>query len=232
MRGNGFKVANCEVAYVGPNNTTRRHVGLYGTGGTCFFTNNVFEDSTAGGVTGNTNIFYLTTTTGLVVSERFNGTLVVDGSTWVSSTSKQPNQFFNQDNCQSDSSFSLMFKNNVMNEKNLFVGLYGSTTNFGDVFGDITLYNNTLSNIHQVSPAYGKGMLSITGGGSNITWRSTNLTAHISGNTLTNSTYRADYSAVSGADIGRQTAAIASFSANVDTTIPATPTAPATPNLL
>ena len=234
VRGNDFKVANNEIAYVGPNNSTRRHIGLYGTGGTCFFTNNAFEDSTGAGITGNTNIFYLTSTTGLVASERFNGTLVVDGSTWVSSTGKLPNQFFNQDNCQSDGTFSLMFKNNVMSEKNLFVGLFGSTANFGNSFGDITFHNNTLSNWHNhpTTPQLGKGMLSIVGGGSNVSWRSSNLNVHIDGNTINNATYRADYSAVSGEKVGRQTAAIASFSVNEDTNIPATPSAPSTPNLL
>lgn len=238
-RGNDFKVANCEIAYVGPNNSTRRHVGLYGTGGTCFFTNNAFEDSTAGAITGNTNIFYLTSTTGLVASERFNGTLVVDGNTWVSSTSKLPNQFFNQDNCASDGTFNLMFKNNVMNEKNAFVVLYGSTANFGNSFGDITFYNNTLSNIHTNPNTGGKGMLTIDGAGSNVSWRSSNLVAHIDGNALTNSTFRATSTGVlqspanvTGPEIGRTTAAIASFTADVDATIPATPTAPSTPSLL
>ena len=233
IRGNDFKVANNEIAYVGPNNSTRRHVGLYGTGGTCFFTGNAFEDSTAAGVTGNTNIFYLTSTTGLVASEKFTGTLVVDGSTWVSTTSKQPNQFFNQDNCQSDGTFSLMFKNNVVSEKNVFVSLYGSTANFGDVFGDITFAFNTLSNSHNgASPVAGKGMLSIGGGGSNVSWRSSNLVAHINGNNIGNATYRADYTAVEGKEIGRQTAAIAAFSATTDISIPATPAAPETPVLL
>ncbi len=234
VRGNDFKVANNEIAYTGGNNSTRRHIGLYGTGGTCFFTNNSFQDNTAAGVTGNTNLFYLTSTTGLVASERFNGTLVIDGSTWVSSTGKLPNQFFNQDNCQSDGTFNLMFKNNVVSEKNLFVGLYGSTANFGNSFGDITFHNNTLSNWHNqpTTPQQGKGMLSIVGGGSNVSWRSSNLNVHIDGNTINNATYRADYSAVSGEKVGRQTAAIASFSVNEDTNIPATPSAPSTPNLL
>lgn len=79
--------------------------------------------------------------------------------------------------------------------------------------------------------AGGKGMLSVVGGGSNITWRSSNLIAHIDGNTINNTTYRTDYSAVDGPRIGRQTAAIASFSANVDTSIPSTPSAPTTPTL-
>lgn len=233
IRGNSFKVANNEIVYVGPSNSTRRHVGLYGTGGTCFFTNNSFQDNTnPATVTGNTNVFYLTSTTGLVASERFNGTLVIDGSTWSSTSGQLPNQFYNQDNCQSDGTFALMFKNNVMNEKNLFVGLFGSTANFGNTFGDITFHNNTLSNLHGGTPAGGKGMLSVVGGGSNISWRSSNLNVHIDGNTINNTTYRADHSAVSGAKVGRQTAAIASFSVNEDTTIPATPSAPSTPNLL
>lgn len=232
VRGNGFKVANNQIAYVGPNNSTRRHVGLYGTGGTCFFTNNAFEDSTGAGITGNTNIFYLTSTTGLVASERFNGTLVVDGSTWVSSTSKLPNQFFNQDNCVSDSTFNLMFKNNVMNEKSVFVVLYGSTANFGNGFGDITFQNNTLSNLHGGSPAGGKGMLAVDGAGAGVSWRSSNLNVHIDGNTIGNATYRTDFSAVSGPKVGRLTAGIAAFSVNEDTNIPATPTAPSTPTLL
>jgi len=83
-------------------------------------------------------------------------------------------------------------------------------------------------------------MLSIVGGGSNIAWRSSNLNAHIAGNTIgntirntiRNATYRADYSAVSSEKIGRQTAAIAAFSVNEDTNIPATPAAPSTPTLL
>lgn len=246
VRGNGFKVANNEIAYAGPSNSTRRHVGLYGTGGTCFFTNNAFEDSTAAGVTGNTNIFYLTSTTGLVASEKFTGMLVVDGSTWVSSTSKQPNQFFNQDNCQSDGTFSLMFKNNVVNEKNVFVSLYGSTNNFGDVFGDITFANNTLSNSHNgTSVIGGKGMLAIDGGGSNVSFRSAALTAfyigntiNMTGNTIGNSTFRPDYTSVFTAEwseylssVGRKTAAIAPFSVYPDNYIAPTPVAPATPDL-
>jgi len=238
-RGDGFKIANCEIAYVGPNNSTRRHVVLYGTANDCFFTNVAFEDSTAAGVTGNTNVFYLSSTAAGQVAERFNGTLIVDGSTWVSSTSKLPNQFFNQDNCLSDGTFNLMFKNNVVSEKNLFVGLYGSTTNFGNSFGDITFANNTLSNIHTNPNTGGKGMLTIDGGGSNVSWRSSNLVAHISGNTLTNSTFRATSTGVlqspanvTGPEIGRTTAAIASFTADVDATIPATPAAPSTPTLL
>jgi hypothetical protein len=238
-RGDGFKIANCEIAYVGPNNSTRRHVVLYGTANNCFFTNNAFEDSTAGAVTGNTNVFYLSSTAAGQVAERFNGTLIVDGSTWVSSTSKLPNQFFNQDNCLSDGTFNLMFKNNVVNEKNTFVVLYGSTANFGNSFGDITFANNTLSNIHTNPNTGGKGMLTIDGGGSNVSWRSSNLVAHISGNTLTNSTFRATSTGVlqspanvTGPEIGRTTAAIASFTADVDATIPATPAAPSTPTLL
>ncbi len=79
-------------------------------------------------------------------------------------------------------------------------------------------------------------MLSIVGSGSNIAWRSSNLNAHIAGNTIGNTignaTYRADYSAVSSEKIDRQTAAIAAFSVNEDTNIPATPAAPSTPTLL
>lgn len=233
IRGNNFKVANTEVAYVGPNNTTRNHVILYGSSGSCFFTDNVFEDSTIGAITGNTNCFLLTSTTGTDPAEKYTGTLVIDGSTWTSSTGKQPNQFFLNNNNSSESTINIMFKNNVMNEKNAFTVFFGSSTNFGNIYGDITYYNNTLSNLHNLA---GKGMLGIDGLGSNVAFRSTNLVAHIDANTITNATYRADYTSVYSIAnpnfIGRKTTAIASFGVTGDAIIPATPPAPSTPNLL
>jgi hypothetical protein len=65
IRSDGWQVNNCELAYVGPNNSTRRLLGVYRSDGQGLFTNSTYDSGQDGIITGNTRVFCVLATTGL-----------------------------------------------------------------------------------------------------------------------------------------------------------------------
>lgn len=170
LRGSDWKVSNTSFVYAGPNNSTRRHVGIYGFSGNCFAINNTSNESTAPGVTGNTRWFNLTSSTGTNPNETNVGTLVIDGNTQAGGNLQQ---FFNQDNWQgSAGQYNLVVKNNTtLNESSAFIAFFGGSSNFGDILGEVTVDANTLSNLG------GKGIIALDSSAL-VNFRSSTLTVH------------------------------------------------------
>lgn len=231
VRGSGWKIANTDFVYKGPNNSTRRHVGIYGVDGNCFAVNNTSNEDIAVGVTGNTRWFALTSTTGTNPSETYQGTLVLDGNV---QSGGNLQQFYSQDAWQGTSGgFNLVVKNNVTNESSAFVSFYGTVANFGNIIGEVTVQGNTISNLHGGTPAGGKGLIGIDGAGG-VAFRSSSLIVHHSGNTLSNLLFRTDYTEATGSSVslvGRSIANIGSAVVELDSVSPAVPATPSTPSV-
>lgn len=92
IRSDGWQINNCQLAYVGPNNSTRRLVGVYRSGGQGIFTNSTYDSGQDGIVTGNTRVFAVVTTTGLA-TEVLGGYLRIGNIT--PSNAYPVQQFFN-----------------------------------------------------------------------------------------------------------------------------------------
>lgn len=195
IRGSNWKLSNSQFVYAGPNNSTRRHVGIYGVSGTCFAYNNESEEQIAVGVTGNTRWYALTSTTGTNPNETYEGSLVLENNR---QTVGNLQQFYSQDSWQgSAGGFSVYLKGNQTNETSAFVSFYGTSANFANILSKVYAENNSLSNLHGGTPAGGKGMIGFDGAGG-VAPRSSALPVEASGNTLSNLTFRADYAEASG----------------------------------
>lgn len=226
IRGSAWKLQGCSFKYTGPSNSTRRHVGIYGISGTCFAVDN---DSYDNGATGNTRWFAITSTTGTNPNETLEGTLAIANCSQVQGSLQQ---FISQDAWQGTAgSYNLIVHNNTTNETSAFVSFFGTAANFGDILGQVTVSNNSISNLHGGTPAGGKGLIGIDGAGG-VAFRSSALAVHSSGNTLGNLTFRTDYveaSGSSGAIVGKSAANIGAASVTLDSSIVAVPEVPVTP---
>ena len=225
VRGSAWKIVNSTLYYTGPSNSTRRAIGVYGTLGDCFVKGNSIKDNAA---TGNLRFLALTTTTGTNPNETYEGKLIVEDNIQVLGPLQQ---FISQDSFQgSANNFEMIIKNNNVNETSAFVSFYGVAANFGNIFSQITLSGNTLSNNH--GSGGGKGAIGIDGAGSGLAFRSSALPVHSSGNTLSNLVFRTGYAEASGSSgsiVGYSTTPIAQPSVTLDSVIGASPSAPATP---
>ena len=192
IRGSNWKIDSCQFSYSGPNNTTRRHIGVYGTLGSCFIVDNQSEDN---GATGNTRFICPTSTTGTNPNETMSGDLVVSGN---SQSVGSLSQFYNQDNWQgSAGDFRAFFINNSTNETSAFVVLYGTSANYANILSRVIATGNQLSNFHGGTPAGGKGMIAFDGAGL-VSPRSSSLPVESSGNVLVNMMFRTDYTQAIG----------------------------------
>lgn len=61
VKSDGWQINNCHLAYVGPNNTNRRLVGIYRSAGQGLFTNSTYNSGQDGIITGNTQVVIVTT---------------------------------------------------------------------------------------------------------------------------------------------------------------------------
>jgi hypothetical protein len=170
IRGENWKVANSDFVYVGPTNSTRRHLGIYGFLGNCYALSNTSNEVLPVGATGNTRWFNILSSTGTNPAETNVGTLVIEGNTQAGGNLQQ---FFNQENWQgSAASYTLVVKGNTtLNESSAFVALFGAAANFGNILAEVQVSGNTLSNVH------GKGVMGIDAGGL-VAFRSSSLTFH------------------------------------------------------
>lgn len=194
IRGGVWKIANTDFSYMGPSNSTRRHVGVYGVWGDCYGVNNRSFDN---GATGNLRWWAITSTTGTNPNETLQGALILDGNIQQSGAL---HQFVSQDAWQGNAyQYDLLLKNNVVSESNAFVSFFGATPNFGNVINQVLAYDNTLTNLHGGTPPGGKGIFGIDGSGG-VPFRSDFLTAHIRNNVLSNMSFRSDYTEAPGSE--------------------------------
>lgn len=77
IRSNRWQISNSHLAYVGPNNSTRRLLAIYRSDGIGIFTNSTYDSGQNGIVTGNTQVISITSTTGLPL-ETLGGYLCIN----------------------------------------------------------------------------------------------------------------------------------------------------------
>lgn len=226
-RGTGWMVSNSTISYMGGTNSTRRHMGVYGFAGDCFVMNNVFKDNAA---SGSARAIAITSTTGTNPNETNEGNLLVEGNTQEGPMA----QFISQDNWQGSAmSYNLYVKNNTTNETSAFISFYGTSANFGNILGDVTVEGNSISNNHEVATGLGKGLIGIDGAGSSLSFRSSALLVHEQSNTLGQLSFRADYAEASGSFgslVGYKTAVFNQPQVSQDSSIGMYPGAPAVPS--
>lgn len=92
IRSDGWQINNCQLAYTGPNNSTRRLIGCYRSDGQGLFTNSTYDSGQNGVITGNTRVFTVLSTTGLP-TETLGGYLRIGNVTPANAFPVQ--QFFN-----------------------------------------------------------------------------------------------------------------------------------------
>jgi hypothetical protein len=225
IRGSNWKLSNSAFVYAGLNNSTRRHVGIYGVSGDCFAVDNTSDEDIVPGTTGNTRWYTLSATTGTNPNETYVGTLVIEGNTQAGGNL---HQFFNQDAWQGSSGqYNLIVKNNTTtNESSAFVVLFGGAANFGDIIGEITVEGNSLSNVS------GKGVVGLDAS-SLVAFRSSALTVHVpSPNTLANTGWASNWAEASGSSsntVGYRTTTISTPTVAQDAVSPTIPPEPVTP---
>lgn len=209
IRGSDWQLRDSQFAYAGPNNSTRRHVGVYGTLGDCFMYQCESEDN---GATGNTRWITPTSTTGTNPNETMEGNLVLEENI---QTVGNLQQFYSQDNWQGVADgFALYVKDNTTNETSAFVSMYGGSANFADILSKIEASGNSISNLHGGDPAGGKGLIGFDGFGG-VSPRSTDLPVFFGDNVLSNLTFRAGYveaAGSSGSIVGYNSANLAPVS--------------------
>ena len=184
IRSDGWQINNCHLAYVGPNNSTRRLIGVYRSAGQGLFTNSTYDSGQNGIITGNTRVFTVLSTTGLP-SEVLSGYLRLGYITSVNSYPMQ--QFFNCEWFQNGGSPLTFCVDNCNTKTN---GSSGETSAFIvwtqtqptlSQCAQVNLQSNTLSNVH------GKGAFALNGASGLGTPGST--TFYASGNTITSTAF-------------------------------------------
>ena len=152
LRSDNYLFQGCTFEVAGGSGT-RRGLMPYGHGGVSFVKDCIFINETTGAL----RSILLGSTTGNNEHEEQNGTLVVDGSTFVGSLS----QFINIENHQGNpDSFRLIVMNNITPETNAFVVAIGGVVNFADLYSEVVLINNHLTNVHHGTG--GKGVFGLT----------------------------------------------------------------------
>ncbi len=227
IRGNGFKLANNQIAYAtGTTSNSNRAIGIYGSQGDCFIADNVFDNSSLNGTA--LRAIYSTSTNN-TSNELCSGKLVMSGNSHLGLLQ----QFYLQDNVRgTNGDYDLYILDNVTNETSLFAGIFLATANQGDLFGQVIVEGNTISNNHETGTGFGKGLFAIDGAGSSLAYRSAPLPVHSADNELGQLVFRADYTEAinsSGAIVGYKNTVFTPVTVAFDAIIPAAPDAPATP---
>lgn len=184
LRCDNWQINNCHLAYVGPNNSTRRLIGVYRSDGQGLFTNSTYDSGQNGVITGNCRLFCVLSTVGLPI-ETLGGYLRLGYIT--PSNSFPVQQFFNSesflagatpltfcvDNCNTKA-------NGSSGETSAFI-VWTQTQPTLSQCAQVNLQNNTLSNVH------GKGAFALNGASGLGTAGST--TFYASGNTITSTAF-------------------------------------------
>lgn len=156
IKSDGWQINNCELAYVGANNSTRRLIGIYRSDGQGLFTNSTYNSGQDGVITGSTRVVAITTGAS-PPDEVLGGYLRIGNIT--PSNGFPVHQFFNCDYFGIGATpLTLVVDGCTAAETSLFVGfVLPSTQPPLTRCASITLDGNTLTNSH------GKGALAIAG---------------------------------------------------------------------
>jgi hypothetical protein len=156
IKSDGWQINNCQLAYVGPNNSTRRLIGIYRSDGQGLFCNSTYDSGQNGVITGSTRVVAITTGAS-PPDEVLGGYLRIGNVT--PSNGFPVHQFFNCDYFGIGATpLTLVVDNCTAAETSLFVGfVLPSTQPPLTRCAGITLQGNTLTNSH------GKGALAIAG---------------------------------------------------------------------
>jgi hypothetical protein len=157
IRSDGWQINNCELAYVGPNNSTRRLIGVYRSGVSGIFANTTYDSGQNGVITGNTRVVHVVSTTGTNPTEVLGGYLGINNIT--PSNAFPVQQFFNCEQFQPAASpLSLYVTGCTSAETSAFiVWTCPNTQPPLSQSAIMVLTGNTLTNSH------GKGLSALNG---------------------------------------------------------------------
>lgn len=180
ISSDSYEVYQCHFKYRGPNNSTRRAIGIYRSAVSGLIVSNTVDTGMGGAVTGNTRFIQVTSTTGLA-TEVLGGYLRIGYNT--QSGAATIHQFMNVDWFGAGATpLQLVVDHNSMNETSAFVVFaQGVAQPTLSQCSSIALISNTLSNVH------GKGALAMNGSSGTGTLGTT--TFYANGNTITNTSY-------------------------------------------
>jgi hypothetical protein len=181
VKCDSYEIYQCQFAYTGANNSTRRCIGIYRSAVQGLILNNTYASGQNGVVTGNTRFIQITSTVGLA-TEIIKGYLRIGYNT--PADANPLHQFFNCDSFNVDSSaLQLVIDNNSAAETSaFFVFAQGTAQPTLSQCSSIALVNNTLTNAH------GKGAIALNGSsGTGGTLGTTSFIA--SGNTISSTAF-------------------------------------------
>jgi hypothetical protein len=181
VKCDSYEIYQCQFAYTGANNSTRRCIGIYRSAVQGLILNNTYASGQNGVVTGNTRFIQITSTVGLA-TEIIKGYLRIGYNT--PADANPLHQFFNCDSFNVDSSaLQLVIDNNSAAETSaFFVFAQGTAQPTLSQCSSIALVNNTLTNSH------GKGAVALNGSsGTGGTLGTTSFIA--SGNTISSTAF-------------------------------------------
>lgn len=186
IRSNRWQISNSHLAYVGPNNSTRRLLAIYRSDGIGIFTNSTYDSGQNGIVTGNTQVISITSTTGLPL-ETLGGYLCINN---IRPSNNFPlQQFFNCDSFRPGTSPLRFVVNNCRaNETSAFVVFFLSSSQPPlSQCEYIAILNNNISGQHNNGT---KGLISLDGSQSG---NPGSTILYADRNTIANTVYRPDF---------------------------------------
>jgi|GEM_PF-2842507 len=158
VKSDGWQVNNCELAYVGPNNSTRQLLAIYRSAIQGLFTNSTFDSGQDGIITGNTRV--VAVTTGAAPPDEVLGGYLRLGN--ITPSNAYPvQQFFNCDYfAPAAAALTFYVDGCTTNETSAFIVFAeGPTQPPLSQSASIVLSGNTLTNAH------GKGAIALNGSG-------------------------------------------------------------------
>jgi hypothetical protein len=156
IRSDGWQINNCELAYVGPNNSTRRLLAIYRSAVQGLFTNSTFDSGQDGIITGNTRV--VTVTTGASPPDEVLGGYLRLGN--ITPSNAYPvQQFFNCDYfAPAAAALTFYVDGCTTNETSAFVVWTCANTQPPLAqSASVVMSGNTLTNVH------GKGVYALNG---------------------------------------------------------------------
>lgn len=185
IKSDGWQINNCHIAYTGPNNTTRRGLGIYRSAGQGLFTNSTYDSGQNGVITGSTRLVSITTGSA-PPDEVLGGYLRIGNIT--PSNLFPVHQFFNCDYfAPSATPLTLCVDGCTAAETSAFVVFANAVTQpVLSQCAEIVLQDNTLTNAH------GKGAFALNGASGGPANPGT-TTFYASGNTISSTAFLGNF---------------------------------------